>query len=78
MEYLTDSPVAPLQRELVEVDDPMCCDIDVILLENKSTVFGITLQGVPNDMIKLTEQKLVTTHPVYMCYVLIWCCYFSC
>ncbi len=57
MEYLTDSPIAPLQRELVEIDEPLCSDIDVSQLENKDTVFGITLQGVPTDMIKTTDDK---------------------
>ncbi len=57
MEYLTDSPIAPLQRELVEIDEPLCSDIDVSQLENKVTVFGITLQGVPTDMIKTTDDK---------------------
>ena len=39
-EYLTDTPVAPLQRELVEVQDPYCSDVEVLQLENKMSVFG--------------------------------------
>lgn len=27
LDYLTDTPVAPLQRELVETDDPLCGDV---------------------------------------------------
>ena len=27
LDYLTDTPVAPLQRELVEIDDPLCGDV---------------------------------------------------
>ena len=57
MEYLTDSPVAPLQRELVEVEEPVCSDVDLFELENKMTVFGITLSGVPTEVIKQTDEK---------------------
>lgn len=49
MEYLTDTPVAPLQRDLVEIEEPYCCDVDVLQLENNVTVFGITLEGVPTE-----------------------------
>ena len=27
LDYLTDTPVAPLQRELVETEDPLCGDV---------------------------------------------------
>ena len=57
MEYLTDTPVAPLQRELVEIEEPYCCDVEVFELENKISVFGITLSGVPNNKIKQTDDK---------------------
>ena len=49
MEYLTDTPVAPLKRDLVEIEEPYCCDVDVLQLENNVTVFGITLEGVPTE-----------------------------
>ena len=56
-EYLTDTPVAPLQRELVEVGEPYCSDVEVLQLENKMSVFGVTLQGVPTDLIGQTDEK---------------------
>lgn len=49
MEYLTDTPVAPLQRDLVEIEEPYCCDVDDLQLENNVSVFGITLEGVPTE-----------------------------
>ena len=57
MEYLTETPVAPVQRDLVEVEEPFCCDVDVLQLENNISVFGITLHGVPTDKLKHVENK---------------------
>ena len=57
MEYLVDTSVAPLQHELVEVDDPFCSDVELIELENAVTVFGVTLEGVPVDKLGLAEEK---------------------
>ena len=57
MEYLTDTPVAPLQRELVETDDPYCSDVDCLELENSVSVFGITIEGVPFDKLNTIEEK---------------------
>lgn len=57
MEYLTDTPVAPLQRELVEIDDPYSSDVDVMELENSVSVFGISLEGVPYDKLNSIEEK---------------------
>ena len=57
MEYLTDTPVAPLQKELVEIDDPYSSDVDVMELENSVSVFGISLEGVPYDKLNNIEEK---------------------
>lgn len=57
MDYLTDTPVAPLQQGLVEIEDPFCSDVDTFELENKVSVFGVTLHGVPTDRIKQTDDK---------------------
>jgi Zn-dependent M16 (insulinase) family peptidase len=59
MEYLTDTPVAPLQRDLVEVDDPYCCDVDSMELENAVSVFGFMMEGVPMDKLSLAETKVM-------------------
>lgn len=57
MEYLTDTPVAPLQRELVEVEEPFCCDVEEIELENSLSAFGVTLEGVPTDKLGVVDEK---------------------
>ncbi|XP_011407072.2 PREDICTED: uncharacterized protein C05D11.1-like [Amphimedon queenslandica] len=60
MEYLTDTPVAPLQRELVEIEDPYCSDVDCMELENSVSVFGIAMEGVPYDKLNTVEEKVVS------------------
>ena len=30
--YLTDTPVAPLQRDLVEIEEPLCGDVSSLLV----------------------------------------------
>lgn len=57
MEYLTDTPVAPLQRELVEVEDPFCSDVELLEFENAVTVFGVSLEGVPVDKLSAVEGR---------------------
>ena len=57
MEYLSDTPVSPLQRDLVEVSDAYCSDVEVMELENSVSVFGVTLEGVPTEKLADTEPK---------------------
>lgn len=59
LEYLTDTPVAPLQRDLVEVDDPFCSDVSQLVLENAETCVGFTLTGVPSDKLGAVKDKWV-------------------
>ena len=34
MEYLTDTAVAPLQRDFVEIEDPYCNRVNILHLYN--------------------------------------------
>ncbi len=57
LEYLTDTPVAPLQRELVEVDDPLCSDVSQEVMENAETCIGFSLTGVSTDKLGTVKDK---------------------
>lgn len=57
LEYLSDSPVAPLQRALVEVEPPFCSDVQQLVAENKETCLGFTLCGVPSSQINSVQDK---------------------
>lgn len=47
--YLTDTPVAPLQRDLVEIEEPLCGDIDFSFFENKETAISLAADNVPKE-----------------------------
>ena len=59
LEYLTDTSVAPLQRELVEVEEPYCSEVDQTVLENSQTCVGFTLCGVPTGRLAELPDKWV-------------------
>ena len=50
-EYLTDSPVAPLQRELVEIDDPFCSSVEMCELENAECCMTLSAENVPTPQL---------------------------
>ena len=57
LEYLSDSPVAPLQRALVEVEPPFCSDVQQLVAENMATCLGFTLHGVPCGQISSVQDR---------------------
>ncbi|XP_060071887.1 uncharacterized protein C05D11.1-like isoform X2 [Ylistrum balloti] len=54
-EYLSDSPIAPLQKELVEVEDPYCSQISASIIENTEILLYFNFTNVTTS--KLTEVK---------------------
>ena len=63
LDYLSDSPVAPLQARLVEVPEPYCAEISQSVYENSETCVGFLFSGVPTEQLSLLESKCVThTH----------------
>ncbi len=54
-EYLTDSPIAPLQRDFVEVPEPLCNDVGYSVVENTSTLFVVTLDNTPVGNLPLAQ-----------------------
>ncbi|XP_041369326.1 uncharacterized protein C05D11.1-like [Gigantopelta aegis] len=59
MQYLSDSAIAPLQRELVEIADPYCSKIRDAMIENSESCVYFQFQNVPLDKLKLIHPKLV-------------------
>jgi len=57
--YLTVSPVAPLQRDLVEIDDPLCGDIDFSFFENKETAINLSADNVPKENLDEIKDKVL-------------------
>ena len=45
--YLADSPITPLQKNLVEIENPYCTDVDFSFLEFSTTSFFCELSNVP-------------------------------
>ena len=59
LEYLADSPVAPLQAALVEVPEPFCAEISESVYENSEACVGFSFSGVPTNQLPLLEDKYV-------------------
>ena len=57
LEYLTETSVAPLQRDLVEVSDPFCSDVQQLVLENAVSCVGFTLVGMPTEKLDKVKDK---------------------
>eukprot|EP00112_Aurelia_sp_Birch-Aquarium-sp1_P017903 Seg42.13_Seg42.8 transcript_id=Seg42.13_Seg42.8/GoldUCD/mRNA.D3Y31 product="putative protein C05D11.1" protein_id=Seg42.13_Seg42.8/GoldUCD/D3Y31 len=58
MQYLTDTSAAPLQKELVEIEDPFCSDIDYSEMENLETSFYLKASGVPKEKLSLVKERI--------------------
>ncbi|OWF39921.1 uncharacterized protein C05D11.1-like [Mizuhopecten yessoensis] len=54
-EYLSDSAISPLQKELVEVEEPYCSQISASVIENSKTLIYFNFTNVTTS--KLTEVK---------------------
>ncbi|ORZ20228.1 Metalloenzyme, LuxS/M16 peptidase-like protein [Absidia repens] len=54
--YLTDSPVSVLQKEFVEIEDPLCTDVDFHVTDHLKTTLMFTASSVPiEEMEELPE-----------------------
>lgn len=51
LRYLSDTSVAPLQRELVEVENPYASNVSYNIIENYETLLYIAFENVPLDKI---------------------------
>ncbi|XP_070567442.1 uncharacterized protein C05D11.1-like isoform X2 [Ptychodera flava] len=60
LEYLTDTAVAPLQREFVELDDPYCSKVKYSIIENSESCFYMKLDNVPKVKLPLIKDKMIS------------------
>ncbi|SGY31172.1 BQ5605_C002g01214 [Microbotryum silenes-dioicae] len=54
-EYLTDSPVSPLYKQFVEVDEPACTDISFYASTEDPTILTVYLSAVPAELLKTLD-----------------------
>ncbi|CAL1295066.1 unnamed protein product [Larinioides sclopetarius] len=58
MDYLTDTSVSPLNRELVETEDPLCNQVDYTVIENFESCIYLHLSNVPVKKLQEVKEKL--------------------
>ena len=58
LDYLTDTPIAPLQQKLVEIPDPFCSDISCDVLEFSATSLLLKAENVPFEKLSATKEKI--------------------
>ncbi|XP_077994627.1 uncharacterized protein C05D11.1-like [Glandiceps talaboti] len=59
LEYLTDTAVAPLQRDFVEIDDPYCSKVRYSVIENTESCFYVKFDNVPCAKLQLIKEKML-------------------
>ncbi|GFS72170.1 uncharacterized protein C05D11.1 [Nephila pilipes] len=59
MDYLTDTSVSPLNRELVETEDPLCNQVDYTVIENYESCIYVHLSNVPVKKLQEVKEKLL-------------------
>ena len=58
LDYLTDTSIAPLQRELVEIPDPFCSDICCDVMEFLESASLIKAENVPFEKLSAAKEKV--------------------
>ena len=58
LDYLTDTSIAPLQRELVEIPDPFCSDISCDVMGFLESSFLVKAENVPFEKLSGTKEKI--------------------
>lgn len=61
MRYLSETSVAPLSREMVEVQDPYCSSISYNIIENSVSALYFSFENVPLDKIEKVYEKMQVT-----------------
>ncbi|CAH1271971.1 Hypp4744 [Branchiostoma lanceolatum] len=60
LEYMTDTAIAPLQRELVEIEDPYCNRVSHSLIENAECCVYLHLSNVPSAKLRVLKDKVLS------------------
>ncbi|KAL9988958.1 hypothetical protein ACROYT_G003456 [Oculina patagonica] len=58
LDYLTDTSIAPLQRELVEIPDPFCSDISCDVMGFLESSLLIKAENVPFEKLSAAKEKI--------------------
>lgn len=56
-QYLAHSAISPLQAEMVEIEDPLCTDIEFYTSDRLKSVISVSLASVPVENLEEAEQK---------------------
>ncbi|XP_048587317.1 uncharacterized protein C05D11.1 isoform X1 [Nematostella vectensis] len=59
LDYLTDSSISPLQKNLVEIADPFCSDVGYQVIEHSECCVYIKAMDVPSDKLSGARQKII-------------------
>lgn len=58
LRYLSDTSVSPLQRDLVEIDDPYASNISYNIVENYESLLYFSFENVPLEKVELVFDRL--------------------
>ncbi|XP_038073979.1 uncharacterized protein C05D11.1-like isoform X2 [Patiria miniata] len=61
MEYLTDTSVAPLQRDFVELEDPYCSKVRYSVIEASESCVYVKFDNVPKAKLSEIKDRLCST-----------------
>ncbi|KAL7008460.1 hypothetical protein EMMF5_002189 [Cystobasidiomycetes sp. EMM_F5] len=50
--YLSDSPISPLQKALVEVEEPLATDISFNVADQSTTIIQLYFSSVPTEKLQ--------------------------
>ncbi|XP_064616831.1 uncharacterized protein C05D11.1-like [Liolophura sinensis] len=62
LEYLTETPIAPFQRDFVEINDPLCSKVGYNVINNAECCITMIYKNVPKeklDVIKTKQEQLL-------------------
>lgn len=60
LRYLSETSVSPLQREMVETNDPYASTVSYNIIENYASAIYFSFENVPLDKIDLVYEKMHT------------------
>ncbi|XP_035211557.1 uncharacterized protein C05D11.1-like [Stegodyphus dumicola] len=58
MDYFTDTSVSPLNRDFVEIEDPLCNQVDFTVVQNAVSCIYLHFSNVPVNRLKELKEKL--------------------
>lgn len=59
--YLTDSSVSVLQKEFVEIEEPLCTDVDFYISDHLKSTLSFTASSVPTEEMERLPSEFFST-----------------